>query len=88
MYCRDFNIIFSRWTRPIPIIHFIISNRRIETMKAPFNCNFIAQNGRKLKSGENKIRDIFIQCLAFNKTIIPLSLMGYLKAHIQRMFVE
>ena len=26
---------------------------------------------------ENKIRDIFKQCLAFNKTIIPHSLIGY-----------
>ena len=28
-------------------------------------------------SVENKIRDIFIQCLVFNKTIIPLTLVGY-----------
>ena len=36
-------------------------------------------NGRKLESVENKIRDkiICIQCLVFNKTIIPLTLVGY-----------
>ena len=26
---------------------------------------------------ENRIRDIFIQCLVFNKTIIPLTFVGY-----------
>ena len=26
---------------------------------------------------ENKIRDICMQCLVFNKTIIPLTLVGY-----------
>ena len=35
------------------------------------------QKGRKLESVENKIRDIFSQCLLFNKTIIPLTLVGY-----------
>ena len=35
------------------------------------------QIGRKLKSEENKIRDILIQCLVFNKTIIPFTLVGY-----------
>ena len=34
-------------------------------------------NGRKLESVENKIRDNFIQCLVFNKTITPLMLVGY-----------
>ena len=32
--------------------------------------------GQKLKSEENIIRDIFIQCLVFNITI-PLTLVGY-----------
>ena len=36
-----------------------------------------AKYGRKLKSVENKIRDIFIQGFVFNKTIIPLALVGY-----------
>ena len=35
------------------------------------------QNGRKLESAENKIRDTLIQCLIFNKTIIPLTFVGY-----------
>ena len=35
------------------------------------------QDGRKLESIENKVRDIFIQCLVFNKTIISLTLIGY-----------
>ena len=43
--------------------------------------NFITehspQNGRKLESAENRIPDIFIQCLVFNKTIISLTLVGY-----------
>ena len=43
--------------------------------------NFITemfpQNGRKLESLDNITRDIFIQFLAFNKTIIPLTLVGY-----------
>ena len=42
---------------------------------------FVTENspqiGRKLKSGENYIWDIFIQCLVFIKTIIPLTLVGY-----------
>ena len=52
---------------------------------------------------ENKIRDIFIQCLVFNKTIIPLTFVGneqaydswlsdphlirYLEGHIQHFLV-
>ena len=32
---------------------------------------------KKLELVENKIRDIFIQCLVFNKTIIPLTLVGH-----------
>ena len=43
--------------------------------------NFITENfpenGRKLESIEIKIKDIFIQSLAFNETIIPLTLVGY-----------
>ena len=43
--------------------------------------NFITesstQSGRKLESVENKVRDIFIQCLVFNKTIIPFTLVRY-----------
>ena len=37
------------------------------------------QNGQKLEVVENKIQDIniSIQCLVFNKTIIPLRLVGY-----------
>ena len=31
----------------------------------------------KLKLVENKIRDIFNQCLVLNVTIIPLTLVGY-----------
>ena len=57
----------------------------------------------KLESVENIVRKYFFQCLVFNKTIIPLTLVGYelndsrlgashlvryLKAHIQRAFVE
>ena len=38
---------------------------------------FITKNGRKLESVETKIRDIFIHCFLFNKTIIPLTLVGY-----------
>ena len=38
---------------------------------------FFPQNGRKLESVENIVRDIFILCLVFNKTIIPLTLVGY-----------
>ena len=32
---------------------------------------------QKLQSVENKIQGIFIQCLVFNKTVIPLTLVGY-----------
>ena len=43
--------------------------------------NFITVNSpsKSLKTRvvENRIRDIFIQCLVFNKTIIPLTLVGY-----------
>ena len=43
--------------------------------------NFITEsfpeNGRKLESIEIKIQDIFIQSLVFNKTIIPITLVGY-----------
>ena len=43
--------------------------------------NFIMENfpenSQKLKSIEIKIQDIFIQSLVFNKTIIPLTLVGY-----------
>ena len=35
------------------------------------------RNGRKLESVENIVRNIFIQCLVFNKTIVPLMLVGY-----------
>ena len=38
---------------------------------------FFPQNGRKLESIEIKIQDTFIQCLVFNKTISPLTLVGY-----------
>ena len=43
--------------------------------------NFITENFaskcRKLESVENKIRDIFNQCLVFNKRITPLTFVGY-----------
>ena len=35
------------------------------------------QNGRKLESVENNIRDNFIHCLVLNITIISLTLVGY-----------
>ena len=69
-----------------------------------FTTKIFPQNGLKLESVENKIRDIFIQCLVFNKTILKsthacwiwaynsqlgaLHLVRYLKAHIQRAFME
>ena len=37
----------------------------------------LPKNGRKLKSIEIKIQDIFIQSLVFNRIIIPLMLVGY-----------
>ena len=42
-----------------------------------FIAEFSSQNGRKLELIEIKIQDTFIQCLVFNKTIIPLTLVGY-----------
>ena len=39
--------------------------------------NIPAQNGRKLESVENKIRNILIQCMVFNKTVTPPKLVGY-----------
>ena len=42
-----------------------------------FITEIVPQNGRKLESVEDKISDTFIQCLVFNKTIIPLTLVGY-----------
>ena len=35
------------------------------------------QKGQNLESVETKIRNIFIQCLVFNKAIIPFTLVGY-----------
>ena len=35
------------------------------------------QNDRKLELVENEVQDIFTQCSVFNKTIIPLTLVGY-----------
>ena len=35
------------------------------------------QNGRKLESVENIVRNVFIQCLVLNKTITLLTLVGY-----------
>ena len=35
------------------------------------------QNGPKLELIDNKSRAILIHCLVFNKTIIPLTLVGY-----------
>ena len=55
-----------------------------------FIMKIFPQNGRKLESEENKYRNIFIQYLVFNNTIIPLTLVGYenlvryLKAHPTR----
>ena len=42
-----------------------------------FMTEIFSQNGRKLESVDNIVRNIFIQCLVFNKTIIPLTLVGY-----------
>ena len=42
-----------------------------------FITEIVPKNGQKLESVENKISDIFIQCLVFNKTIIPLTFVGY-----------
>ena len=45
------------------------------------NNNFIMKHfpskWPKLKLIKNEIRDIFIQCLVFNKAIIPLTIVGY-----------
>ena len=35
-----------------------------------------AQNGQKLELVENKIQEIFMQCLVLNKTVTPLLLVG------------
>ena len=58
-----------------PVVH-----PNMETNSLPRK--IFTQNGKKIelvetKNKENKIRDIFIQCLVFNKTIIPLMLVGY-----------
>ena len=68
-----------------------------------FITEIVPKNDQKLESVEDETSDIFIQCLVFNKTIIPLTLVGYelmiadsvsphldryLKAHIQRAIVE
>ena len=63
--------------------------------------NFIPENGRKLKSveknfkilktrvGGKKRQNVFIQCLVFNKTIIPLTLCwGLCAPHLVRYLKE